>query len=306
MLAAEGRGEATVTDALCSDLSAAAGEQLAATAPRTDHWLLVEVRGPWAADALASPGLPPAARAAVDRFLAAAPYSRVQLVRQAARRDRPGVRVFRVDGREGSESIVGWELAAVEELASLDLAGGAPDGTCVGNPVDHPLLLVCTHGKRDACCARSGPRVAEALEQEVDPSWVWQTSHVGGHRFAANVVWLPHGLYLGRLTEGDMPALGDAVRAGRIRLAHLRGRASYPPAAQAAAAVLYERLGLNSLGAVTLVAVAEGASDGAAIVRLRAAGADHELRVRSERAPAIVTSCGGEPEPQVRLVATAV
>ena len=293
--------DAGVTDAFCSDLSADAGEPLAATAPRTDHWLLVEVRGPWAADALDSPGLPPAARTALDRFLAAVPRSRVQLVRQAARRDRPGVRVIRVDGREGSEAIVGWELAAVEELATLDLAGGLG-----GAPVDHPLLLVCTHGRRDACCARIGPRVAEALEQELDPSWVWQTSHVGGHRFAANVVWLPHGLYLGRLAAGDMPALGDAVRAGRIRLAHLRGRASYPAAAQAAAAVLYERLGLNSLGAVTLVAVAEGDSDGATIVRLRSAGAEHELRVRSEPAPAIITSCGGEPEPQVRLVATPV
>ena len=300
---------ATVTDAatFCSDLSAGAGEPLAGTAPRTDHWLLVEVRGLWEADALDSPGLPPPARAALDRFLAAVPHSRVLLVRQAARRDRPGVRVFRVDGREGSESIVAWELAAPEELATLDLAGGLG-----GVPVDDPLLLVCTHGRRDACCARSGPGVVAALEQEVDPSWVWQSSHVGGHRFAANLVWLPHGIYLGRLDEGEMPALGDAVRAGRIRLAHLRGRASYPPAAQAAAAALYERLGVNFLGAVTLVAVEAGEADeagggdGATSVRLRAAGAEHLYRVRPEPAPALVVSCGGEPEPQVRLAATPV
>ena len=297
--------DAGVTDAaaFCSDLSAAAGEPLAGTAPRTDHWLLVEVRGLWETDALDSPGLQPPARAALDRFLAAVPHSRVQLVRQAARRDVPGVCVFRVDGREGSESIVAWELTALDELATLDLAGGLG-----GAPVDDPLLLVCTHGKRDACCARIGSRVAEALEQEVDPSWVWQSSHLGGHRFAANVLWLPHGLYLGRLDEGEMPALGDAVRAGRIRLAHLRGRASYPPAAQAAAAALYERLGVNFLGAVTLVAVEAGArdgdSDGAATVRLRAAGDEHVYRVRPEPAPALVVSCGGEPEPQVRLVAT--
>ncbi len=289
----------------CSDLSAAAGEPLAGTAPRTDHWLLLEVRGAWESDALDSSGVTPAARAAIDGFLAAVPHSRVLLVRQAARRDLPGVCVFRVDGREGSESIVAWELESLDELASLDLAGGAG-----GVPVDDPLLLVCTHGKRDACCARSGPGVVAALEQEVDPSWVWQSSHVGGHRFAANLVWLPHGLYLARLDEGEMPALGDAVRAGRIRLAHLRGRASYPPPAQAAAAVLYERLGVNAVDAVTLVAVevgqGDGAGDGASTVRLHAAGGEHVYTVRPEPGPGLVVSCGGEPKPQTWLVATPV
>lgn len=290
-----------MNDAFCSDLSLAAGESLTATAPRTDHWLLVEVRGQWEPDALDSPGLPPAARAAVDRFLADVPHSRALLVRQAARRNQPGACVFRVDGREGSESIVAWELASLEELPMLDLAGGAG-----GVAVDDPLLLVCTHGRRDACCARIGPRVVEALEQEVDPSWVWQTSHVGGHRFAANLVWLPYGVYLGRLDESEMPAVGDAVRAERIRLAHFRGRASYPPAAQAAAAALYERLGVNFLDAVTLVAVEAGAGDGATTIRLHAAGDEHVYRVQAEPAPAIVTSCGGEPEPQTRFVVTPV
>ena len=293
--------EAALADVFCSDLSAAAGEPMAGTAPRTDHWLLVEVRGPWEPDVLDSPGLPPAARAALEGFLSTVPHSRVLFVRQAARRDLPGVCVFRADGREGSESIVAWELAALEGLPSLDLAGGGGAA-----PVDDPLLLVCTHGRRDACCARSGPGVVAALEQEVDPSWVWQSSHLGGHRFAANLVWLPHGIYLGRLDEGEMPALGDAVRAGRIRLAHLRGRASYPPAAQAAAAALYERLGVNFLDAVTFVAAEAGGSDGETIVRLRAAGDEQVFRVRSQPAPALALSCGAEPEPQVRLGVTPV
>lgn len=294
----------------CADLSAAAAEPLAGTAPRTDHWLLVEVRGAWESDALDSTGVTPAARAALDGFLAAVPHSRVLLVRQAARRDLPGVCVFRVDGREGSESIVAWELESLDELASLDLGGGGGGaGGAGGVTVDDPLLLVCTHGKRDACCARSGPGVVAALEQEVDPAWVWQSSHVGGHRFAANLVWLPHGLYLARLDEGEMPALGDAVRAGRIRLAHLRGRASYPPPAQAAAAALYERLGVSAVDAVTLVGVEageDGVGDGVSTVRLHAAGGEHVYRVRAEPAPALVVSCGGEPEPQTRLVATPV
>ena len=40
--------------------------------------------------------------------------------------------------------------------------------------VDHPLLLVCTHGKHDPCCARYGRPLYEALRDELAPDWVWQ------------------------------------------------------------------------------------------------------------------------------------
>lgn len=307
----------------CADMSAAAGEPLAGTAPRTDAWLLLEARGLWEPDALESPGVPDEARAAATAFLAAVPNGRVLLVRQPARRDLPGNHVFVVDARAGRERAVAWQIDGLAGLGEIDLADAldAPAGAAAGASsaaplpagarlVDHPLLLVCTHGKRDACCARLGLKLAAALEAEVPAEWLWQCSHIGGHRFAGNIVWLPQGIYLGRVAPEDAAAVAAAIRARRIPLAHARGRASLPPAAQAADLALRGRLGLSGVDDVVLVAPPEALPEAAGgagapagfAVRLAAAGGEHLLQVRPQPAPAVVVSCGLEPEPQTRLV----
>lgn len=296
-------------ESFCADLSAAAGEPIAATAPRTDHWLLLEARGLWESEALDSPGVPAAAREAAAAWLAATPNGRVVLIRQPVRRDVPGAFAFLVDARAGHERIERRELASLEELGEVLVPGalGGPDGagaaggpgTLGGAVVDGPLHLVCTHGKRDACCARIGLKVVAALEACVPPEQVWQCSHIGGHRFAGNIVWLPHGVYLGRVAPEDVPGVAAALQAGRIPLAHLRGRASLPPAAQAADCELRGRLGLDGVGAVALAGLEEEPPAGA-LVRLAASGAEHRVRVTREPAPPVLVSCGGEPEPQQR------
>src|SRR5439155_15509297 len=136
------------------------------------------------------------------------------------------------------------------------------------------------------------------LAKEVDRSWIWHCSHIGGHRFAGNVLWLPQGVVLGRVMARDASTVAATVHTGRIPLEHYRGRSGLQPVAQAAEAVLREQLGLTGIGDVELEGVDES------VVRLRAGGASHVLRVHEESAPPIVTSCGGEPEPQRRLVAT--
>ena len=78
--------------------------------------------------------------------------------------------------------------ASAPELAERDLkelaAGIMPS---FGVVWDDPLYLVCTHGKRNVCCARLGGPLAQALAAR-HPGQVWETTHVGGHRFAANLV----------------------------------------------------------------------------------------------------------------------
>ena len=98
----------------------------------------------------------------------------------------------------------------------------------------HPLLLVCTHGKHDRCCARYGRPLYQALAEQADDGWVWQSSHVGGDRFAGNVVVLPDGLYFGRVEPADAWSLLDEYLAGRIDLEHYRGRSAHTFAEQAA------------------------------------------------------------------------
>ena len=114
--------------------------------------------------------------------------------------------------------------------------------------------LVCTNGARDPCCAIRGPAVAQALER-VRPGQVYECSHLGGHRFAANVLVLPDGLCFGRLDARTAPALADALDNGQLPLEHLRGRTEYEPHQQAAEILVRRELGLTGLGDLRLLEV---------------------------------------------------
>ncbi len=139
-----------------------------------------------------------------------------------------------------------------EELTSLDLdsiaRGEAPDWPSV----DGPLFGVCTHGRHDACCAERGRPVASALTAS-HPAETWEVSHVGGDRFAANMVVLPEGLYYGRMDPGTASQVASLHEAGRVDLGRLRGRASYPMHVQYAEIALRRHLEEDRLDAVRLV-----------------------------------------------------
>jgi hypothetical protein len=88
---------------------------------------------------------------------------------------------------------------------------------------------------------------------------------VGGHRFAANLVCLPDGVWYGRLTPDDALLAAERYEHGRLYLPRLRGRSSFPAAAQAADALLRARDGLDTLDALVLERC-ETSSGGVAVV----------------------------------------
>ena len=102
-----------------------------------------------------------------------------------------------------------------------------------GSPVTEPVFLVCTHAQRSACCARFGGPLAIALAARY-PGQVFQTTHLGGHRFAANLAILPHGLYYGPVGLAEATAAIGAYGDGRVTAARYRGRAGQPRPTQEA------------------------------------------------------------------------
>lgn len=106
--------------------------------------------------------------------------------------------------------------------------------------------LVCTNGARDRCCAIRGAAVAKALGV-ARPGAAYESSHLGGHRFAANVLVLPDGLCFGRLDVRAALSLVDELDAGRLPLEHFRGRTSLTEEQQAAEIHLRLELGLGHL-----------------------------------------------------------
>jgi hypothetical protein len=246
------------------------GEPAQATAPEASRaWLLVEHDGPWPAEP-ADADLPPDIRATI--MAAESSGVRVQLIRKPGRlrmeRGRAGrelrpPRVFagwtgggpwtRDHGQwsensqwSASDPCDGHRLWLREGTAAglpeLDLAGlTAGERVTFGSPTAEPLYLVCAHGRRDACCARFGVPLARELAGHY-PDQVWETTHVGGHRYAANLVILPHGLYYGPVEAGAALRAIGAYERGEVSPERYRGRAGQPrPAQEAEHALLRDR-----------------------------------------------------------------
>src|SRR5690606_10098426 len=114
--------------------------------------------------------------------------------------------------------------------------------------------LVCTHGRRDRCCALRGVAFFKSLSDLGPRGELWQTSHLGGHRFAATMVHLPRGVCYGRLVPEDAEAMTSAHTAGRLYdLRRYRGQTRYPTPVQAAESWLREQEGDMSLEGPRLV-----------------------------------------------------
>jgi hypothetical protein len=132
-----------------------------------------------------------------------------------------------VDSRPGHEGVWWGEFAGDSELVDVPIDGSA------GTPSADPLYLVCTHGRHDPCCAIRGRPVAEALAA-LRPEQTWECSHVGGDRFAANLVVLPHGLYYAHVSAPTVERFVTAYERGRVVEPWLRGRSAYTAPVQAA------------------------------------------------------------------------
>lgn len=286
----------------CAAAAQARGDLLAGTAPRVDRWFLVEQPGPWGRDPLVDSGLPPGVGAALARAAAAAGM-RLQLVRRPGRATDPALRRWVLaDARPGRESVRWGDCASAEDLPAALVAASADEA--VGTPSRQALYLVCAHSRHDACCAVRGRPVAHALAR-ARPEQVWESTHLGGCRFAAGVVVLPHGLYYGHVPAEDVLALAEAHDAGRVVPAALRGRSAFEPAVQAAQAFARAATGLDGLDALAPVA-ATTAADGARVVRLSDGARVHEVAVRRVAVgePAALTCAAArlQPPPAYELV----
>jgi hypothetical protein len=275
----------------CCEASEAAGESLAATASYTRNWLVVEVPGTWPRDVSDAAGLPPAAREAVQAWLARTPVSRALFARQPGRTRAGRCRVFVAQADDDAAGVRRFEVADLGELASLDLDGA-------GEPTNGSLVLVCGHGTRDRCCALRGTVVHSALESAVGADHLWISSHQGGHRFAANVLVLPQAVQLGRVSvEEATHVVGEAL-AGRVPSSAYRGRTAYPPEAQAAEIAIRAASGLDRIAEFRLIGM-EGD-----VVSFRDLGGHvHAAVVERAPGPPVPASCGAEPEAQTVLTA---
>jgi hypothetical protein len=276
------------TLARCALRAQLRGDAALGTAFPADRLLLVEQPGPWGPDALLDSHFDTGTARALLRRTAAEGI-RVQVIRRPGRTPRGAPRNWAVvDSRDGRESLRWGHFDAEAELLELALDGST------GTPDPLPRYLVCAHSKHDTCCALRGRPVAAAIAG-VRPGRVWECSHVGGDRFAANVLVLPVGLLYGRVLPFAAAEFVAAAEADEVVGALLRGRIGLPPTAQAALAFGYEHLALRRRDALHVEDV-RPAVDGFAVVRIRGPHGLLDVTVRVDEVLADGLTCAN-PRP---------
>ena len=294
----------------CSALALERAEPLFATAPHTSGWLAVEQPGAWRRNPFATGladeihrALLARADAGGLRLLAMRPLARSTTSEESDARpasaDTAGARARRIveaDCRPGRVTL--WSGVAASDGELLDVVDPSrhpdPDERR-GVVAVPPLYLVCTHAGRDACCGRDGRTVALALAA-ARPGRVWECSHLGGHRFAANVLVLPLGLVYGRVRPADAAALADTTDRGEVEPRLLRGRCASPPAAQAAEHFLRLETGLRGSDDLTSERLSAAPGSAVTTVTVRHGPLAWEVGVRAVPVGARPVSCVSSEE----------
>lgn len=303
----------------CSTISREVHEPIAGTAAATTGYVILEHGGPWGHKILGDAALtdPDGMRFDLPSFQARElePLGVTTLMarRPGAAHGTPSpltviVAAFSPDGGRAASRIItapselpGLEIPAV--ITSLH-SGVTPPGW---EPVTE-AYLVCTHGTRDACCAELGRPVAGAFQEAAGRQAVWEVSHVGGHRFAANVVLLPDGIHLGRVDPGEAAAVVSDFRAGRVAVSRMRGRSALAPSVQAAEIAVREAAGVDGLDGIRLVSAQSRAlvdesvppDHGPLTISLWRVGAalwTCSVITVAPSGSAVPESCGAEPGP---------
>lgn len=223
----------------CADLSRKQLDPLAGSATHAERNLLISwPRAKWTRNLRHASDMPDNLVRTLDAIVAEG--RRVNLIH---RREQDGDihrvflmperRRFRVP-REALEAfLAAWQSG--EPLTNWEEA-----------PVERHLLLCCTHGKKDKCCAKYGYQTYKRLAQEVAahglPFEVWESSHLGGCRFAASIILLSPVRKYGRITpEQALPFLQAEARDYRF-LPGYRGDSRLTPAQQCAQLAALSRL----------------------------------------------------------------
>lgn len=190
-------------------------------------------------------------------------------------------------------------LSDLNEIADWDIAAIA-NGELPGTAVDQPLIVVCTQGGRDACCAVLGRPLLGEIHHLVGnrDDLVWESSHIGGHRFAPTVLSLPSGAVYGRVDADDVVAILDHEAVGALALPGLRGRSYLSPACQAAEIYIRHHAQVDRLDALTIDPPPSADADTQAVDVRHVDGRSWRVTIQRATLPGKrAESCLGEPMP---------
>ena len=215
----------------CSDVEV---EPLPGTAKPGATYVIFEWPDPWPRDVISNAALGEEITPKISKHLDEYDAS-LLLIRHPTREGRhiKDHHLYLVFADEGITEVL--HVDGPEDILDLDLSGPGKNG---GKRRERPLLLICTHAKRDVCCAVKGRPLVNALHERYPfgpgNDVVWEVSHIKGHRFAATMMLMPWAYSFGRMNVEATDAMLTAAKRGDYFVPGNRGRGTLTPVEQVA------------------------------------------------------------------------
>jgi hypothetical protein len=244
MAGIEEAGRRSTGRTFCAEYSRAAGEDMVGSVKPVDLWLLIEFRARWEREA--THVFSEAVQLRLKSLRTRIPAMRLALIRQPDRTQGP-LSAFWAFSHEHKPRLYRTHFTSYEDLPF--------DAEKLDGEIAEKLFAVCTHGIHDLCCARLGNTIYSAMRAIGEN--VWQVSHIGGCRFAPNVVCLPHGIVYGRVESGDCEAIFSGYGQGSLLVSKSRGRSCYSKPVQAAEHFLRAEKNLTDVDELNLTGARE-------------------------------------------------
>ena len=236
----------SMTTEFCSLITQNLAEPLSGTASQAKH--LVFISWPkrfWRYEALESGGGFPAG---LKRWMKAESVEHGKIVIRLI--NRPGMTAERCSIRVYPDTLAYEDVAPDQVRTVLEDHFAGNGNRHSPRAQKTPEVMVCTHGRHDKCCAKFGQALYAQLRQEIQsrglPLNLWQSSHLGGHRFAPTLVHLPSGEAHGQVTAKQVPALLESWEQKRVHPHTYRGNVFRTEADQLAEAWLHHVVSSDS------------------------------------------------------------
>jgi hypothetical protein len=214
-------------DKFCSDLSlgSAQPEPLLGSAHHVNGFILLTwPRGKWGPQHFKSRGLPESLVQELKRIQRTHRYF-LRLISNG-NSDDTGLRLYVMPE---NKCVQAESIMQVETLLHEAFGGDSPSRNALDSwPENNKrLILCCTNGARDRCCAKYGFAVfkeAQRIARNGKNNFqIFQSTHLTGDRFAACVLELPSGDLYGRVRADNVKLFFDSVSRNEIYFPLFRG-----------------------------------------------------------------------------------
>jgi hypothetical protein len=190
----------------CSVLTRKSAEPLAGTAPYARHFVFITwPKKYWQYEALESKGgFPQGLKKWMKEQSVVNGKISIRLISRAGL-SQDKVNIYIYPEKQCYSNVIPSQIPAVLESYFRD--GITADFSPTA--IEREQIFICTHGRHDKCCAKFGQELADKMRYHVlrqkSAVEVWDSSHLGGHRFAATMIDFPTGRAYGHLSADDVP-----------------------------------------------------------------------------------------------------